>query len=151
MSDINIRKTGRAGRSTLTRAHALNAMTYDMCLAIEAALDDWVSDDDVALVIIDAEGEKAFCAGGDIQDLYDTGRAGDFAFGQRFWRDEYRLNAKIAEYPKPYVAFMQGFTMGGGVATQLFTNSAYFCTDGGFGSQGLEVDGHSPLCCTSAS
>ncbi|MEM8773655.1 MAG: enoyl-CoA hydratase/isomerase family protein [Pseudomonadota bacterium] len=115
MSDIHIRKTGRAGRITLTRAHALNAMTYDMCLAIEAALDEWADDNAVDLVIIDAEGEKAFCAGGDIQDLYDTGRAGDFAFGQKFWRDEYRLNAKIAEYPKPYVAFMQGFTMGGGV------------------------------------
>jgi enoyl-CoA hydratase len=65
--------------------------------------------------VIDAEGDKAFCAGGDIAKLYETGRAGDFAYGQRFWRDEYRLNAKIAEYPKPYVAFMQGFTMGGGV------------------------------------
>ncbi|MEL6993961.1 MAG: enoyl-CoA hydratase/isomerase family protein [Pseudomonadota bacterium] len=127
MSDINIRKTGRAGRISLTRAHALNAMTYDMCLAIEAALDDWVSDDDVALVIIDAEGEKAFCSGGDIQDLYDTGQAGDFAFGQRFWRDEYRLNAKIAEYPKPYVAFMQGFTMGGGVGISCHGSHRIVC------------------------
>jgi len=65
-------------------------------------------------VIIDAEGEKAFAAGGDIRDLYETGRAGDFAFGQTFWADEYRLNAKVAEFPKPYVALMQGFTMGGG-------------------------------------
>ncbi len=115
MTDISIRKTGRAGRITLTRPKALNAMSYDMCLAIEAALDDWATDDDVALLIIDAEGDKAFCAGGDIQQLYDTGRAGDFAYGRTFWRDEYRLNAKIAEYPKPYIAFMQGFTMGGGV------------------------------------
>jgi len=115
MSDINIRITGCAGRITLTRPHALNAMTYDMATAIETALDAWVDDNAVKLVIIDAEGDKAFCAGGDIQQLYDTGRAGDFAYGQRFWRDEYRLNAKIAEYPKPYVAFMQGFTMGGGV------------------------------------
>ena len=69
----------------------------------------------MALVIIDAEGDKAFSAGGDIQKLYETGRAGDFAYGQTFWADEYRLNAKIREYPKPYIAFMQGFTMGGGV------------------------------------
>ncbi len=115
MSDISIRKTGRAGRITLTRPKALNAMSYDMCLAIEKALDNWATDDDVALVIIDAEGDKAFCAGGDIQQLYDTGSAGDFDYGRTFWRDEYRLNAKIAEYPKPYIAFMQGFTMGGGV------------------------------------
>ncbi len=115
MSDIDIRKAGRAGRITLTRPKALNAVTYEMCQAIEAALDAWRDDDEVALVIIDAEGDKAFSAGGDIQKLYETGRAGDFAYGQKFWADEYRLNAKIREYPKPYVAFMQGFTMGGGV------------------------------------
>ncbi|MDD9724136.1 enoyl-CoA hydratase/isomerase family protein [Roseovarius sp. SK2] len=127
MTDISIRKTGRAGRITLTRPKALNAMSYDMCLAIEAALDNWASDDDVALVIIDAEGDKAFCAGGDIQQLYDTGRAGDFAYGQTFWRDEYRLNAKVAEYPKPYVAFMQGFTMGGGVGISCHGSHRIVC------------------------
>lgn len=115
MSDLSIRIEGRAGRITLTRPKALNALSYDMCLAIEDALDAWANDDAVALVIIDAEGEKAFCAGGDIQELYNRGRAGEYAYGQTFWRDEYRLNAKIAEYPKPYIAFMQGFTMGGGV------------------------------------
>lgn len=115
MSDINIRISGRAGRITLTRPKALNAVSHEMCQAIEDALDAWRDDDTVALVIIDAEGDKAFSAGGDIQKLYETGRAGDFTYGQRFWADEYRLNAKIREYPKPYVAFMQGFTMGGGV------------------------------------
>lgn len=115
MSDLSIRIEGRAGRITLTRPKALNALSYEMCLAIEDALDAWAEDDSVALVIIDAEGDKAFCAGGDIQELYSRGRAGDVAYGQNFWRDEYRLNAKIAEYPKPYIAFMQGFTMGGGV------------------------------------
>ncbi|MBC7132140.1 MAG: enoyl-CoA hydratase/isomerase family protein [Roseovarius sp.] len=113
--DIHIRKEGRAGRITLTRPKALNALSYAMCTAIEAALDGWRDDDDVALVVIDAEGDRAFCAGGDIQQLYDTGRAGDFAYGRRFWADEYRLNAKIARYPKPYVALMHGFVMGGGV------------------------------------
>jgi len=115
MSDISIRIAGHAGRITLTRPKALNAMTYDMCLAIEEALDAWADDDAIRLVVIDAEGDKAFCAGGDIQELYRAGIAGDFEPGRRFWRDEYRLNAKIAEYPKPYVAFMQGFVMGGGV------------------------------------
>ncbi|MEL7282009.1 MAG: enoyl-CoA hydratase/isomerase family protein [Pseudomonadota bacterium] len=127
MPDIHIRQTGQAGRITLTRPHALNAMSYDMCLAIEAALDGWANDDSVALVIIDAEGDKAFCAGGDIQELYDTGTKGDFAYGQRFWRDEYRLNAKIAEYPKPYIAFMQGFTMGGGVGISCHGSHRVVC------------------------
>ena len=115
MTDINIRITGRAGRITLQRPDALNAMTYEMCTAIEAALMDWQHNDAVDLVIIDALGTRAFCAGGDIADLYQTGRDGNFAFGQKFWADEYRLNALIARYPKPYIAFMQGFTMGGGV------------------------------------
>ncbi|MFK7937992.1 MAG: enoyl-CoA hydratase/isomerase family protein [Roseovarius sp.] len=127
MSDISIRIIGHAGRITLTRPQALNAMTYDMANAIEAALDDWVTNDTVKLVIIDATGDKAFCAGGDIQQLYDTGRAGDFAYGQNFWRDEYRLNAKIAEYPKPYVAFMQGFTMGGGVGISCHGSHRVVC------------------------
>jgi enoyl-CoA hydratase len=115
MSDINIRITGRAGRITLQRPQALNAMTYEMCMAIEAAFDAWRDDDAVALIVIDAEGDRAFCSGGDIAELYATGRAGDFAYGQTFWADEYRLNHKIFTYPKPVVSFLQGFTMGGGV------------------------------------
>ncbi|PKQ13165.1 MAG: enoyl-CoA hydratase [Alphaproteobacteria bacterium HGW-Alphaproteobacteria-1] len=125
--DIHIRREGRAGRITLTRPKALNALSYDMALAIEAALDDWRDDENVALVLIDAEGERAFCAGGDIQQLYDTGRAGDFAYGRRFWADEYRLNAKIARYPKPYVALMQGFVMGGGVGVSCHGSHRVVC------------------------
>lgn len=115
MTDIRIRTTGTTGRITLARPQALNAMTYQMCLAIEEALDRWRDKAEVTQVVIDAEGDRAFCAGGDIAELYDTGTRGDFAYGQTFWADEYRLNAKIFEYPKPVVSFLQGFTMGGGV------------------------------------
>ncbi len=115
MPDIIITKSGSAGRITLNRPKALNAMTYAMCTAIEAALEAWRADPAVSLVIFDAAGEKAFCAGGDIAELYTTGMQGDFAYGQTFWRDEYRLNAKLHCYPKPVISFMQGFTMGGGV------------------------------------
>lgn len=115
MSDIEIRKTGRAGRITLTRPEALNALTYEMCLAIHAALEDWRADSGVDLVVIDALGDRAFCAGGDIADMYRSGTNGDYDYGRRFWRDEYRMNAAIAEYEKPIVSFMQGFVMGGGV------------------------------------
>ncbi|TMM54338.1 3-hydroxyisobutyrate dehydrogenase [Sulfitobacter sabulilitoris] len=115
MSDIDIRITGRAGRITLTRPHALNAMTYAMCLAIEDAMDTWRDDPEVAVVVIDAEGDRAFCSGGDIAELYATGTKGDYDYGRRFWADEYRLNAKIFDYPKPVVSFLQGFVMGGGV------------------------------------
>ncbi|GAB4285292.1 MAG: enoyl-CoA hydratase/isomerase family protein [Roseovarius sp.] len=127
MSDISIRQDGRAGRITLTRPRALNALTWEMCLAIEEALDRWRDDDAVALVVIDAEGDRAFCAGGDIQELYRRGVAGDYDYGRRFWRDEYRLNAKIAEYPKPYVALMQGFVMGGGVGISCHGSHRIAC------------------------
>ena len=115
MSDISIRIERRAGRITLQRPKALNAMTYDMCLAIERAFDDWRDDDAVDVVVLDAEGDKAFCAGGDIAALYETGTKGDYDYGRTFWADEYRLNSKIFGYPKPVVSFLQGFTMGGGV------------------------------------
>ena len=115
MSDISIRKEGKAGRITLTRPEALNALSYDMCLAIDAALIDWIDDDEVALIVIDAEGDRAFCAGGDIREIYEIGQSGDPTRAQNFWRDEYRMNARLFEFPKPVVSFMQGFTMGGGV------------------------------------
>jgi enoyl-CoA hydratase len=116
---IRIRKIGRIGQITLQRPEALNAVTYEMVLAIEAALDGWRDDDRVACVLIDAEGHKAFSAGGDLQFMHDTASKGDFDAGRTFWRDEYRLNAKIAAYPKPYIALCQGFTMGGGVGVSL--------------------------------
>ena len=115
MSDLSIRKDRRAGRITFTRPQALNALSHEMAVAIHRALDDWRGDDSVALVIIDAEGDRAFCAGGDIAAVYHAGRAGDHAVGQGFFADEYRMNAAIADYEKPVVAFMQGFVMGGGV------------------------------------
>jgi enoyl-CoA hydratase/carnithine racemase len=113
--DIFCEIRGRAGRITLNRPQALNALSYEMCLAIEKALDDWREDEAVQIVVIDAAGDKAFCAGGDIQEMYDTGTSGNYDYGRQFWADEYRMNAKIAEYPNPIVAFLQGFVMGGGV------------------------------------
>jgi enoyl-CoA hydratase/carnithine racemase len=115
MDDLTIRTAGRAGRITFTRPKALNALTHAMARTIHDALDGWRDDPAVALVIIDAEGDRAFCAGGDIAAVYHAGRAGDHQVGRDFFRDEYRMNAAIADFPKPIVAFMQGFVMGGGV------------------------------------
>ncbi len=115
MTDLIIRKAGQIGRITLNRPAALNAATYEMCLEIEAALDQWRDDTSISAVVIDAAGDRAFCAGGDIAQLYQKGLDGDFVYGQTFWADEYRLNAKIFTFPKPVVSFLQGYTMGGGV------------------------------------
>ncbi|MEM7490701.1 MAG: enoyl-CoA hydratase/isomerase family protein, partial [Pseudomonadota bacterium] len=115
-TDIHIRPEGRAGCITLNRPDALNALTWDMCLAIEDALDAWRQDDDVhLLLLIDGAPGRAFCAGGDIAEMHRAGTNGDYAYGQRFWADEYRMNAKLFRFPKPVVTFLHGFTMGGGV------------------------------------
>ena len=121
--DIFIRKSGYIGHITLNRPDVLNSLTYSMILSIEKALIEWETDENIALIIIDAEGDRAFCAGGDIQILYENGFEKNFAYGKKFWADEYRLNERISNYKKPFVAFMQGFTMGGGVGVSKGTDS----------------------------
>ena len=120
--DLHIRTDGRAGRITLTRPKALNALSHQMSLDIEDALDAWAVDDAVDLVILDARGDKAFCAGGDIARIHAQGTAGELDGPRGFWRDEYRMNAKLADYAKPVVSFMQGFVMGGGVGLGCHTH-----------------------------
>lgn len=115
MADVEIRVEGAVGRITLNRPEALNALNDRMMYPIDDALQRWTDDDAVAMVIVDAVGDRAFCAGGDIAEFYRRIRAGDLDYGRTFWRDEYRLNARIANYPKPYVALMDGIVMGGGV------------------------------------
>jgi enoyl-CoA hydratase/carnithine racemase len=114
-AEIEIRVAGRCGRITLRRPAALNALTLPMIEAIDAALRGWAEDDSIAMLLIDAEGDRAFCAGGDLAEIYATGIAGDYSFARRFWRTEYRMNARLFEFPKPVATFLQGFTMGGGV------------------------------------
>lgn len=102
------------GRITLNRPKALNALTHGMVREIAAALDTWEHDDTVRAVIIGGAGERGLCAGGDIRSIYEDARSGGTA-SLAFWADEYRLNARIARYPKPYIALMDGLVMGGGV------------------------------------
>lgn len=115
MAEVDIRVEGHAGRITLNRPQALNALTHDICNRVSDALRRWADDDAVALVILDAAGTRAFCAGGDIAQIHAAGSAGDFATARAFWRDEYALNLYLSTFPKPVVSLMQGFVMGGGV------------------------------------
>lgn len=110
--EIRFERDGVAGIVTLTRPRSLNAVTHRMVLALERALDAWRTDERVQIVMVLAEG-RAFSAGGDIVDIYRAGRAGNPPV--QFFADEYRLNAKIAGYPKPYLALIDGIAMGGGV------------------------------------
>ncbi|MFD4132639.1 enoyl-CoA hydratase/isomerase family protein [Streptomyces goshikiensis] len=112
--EVLVRVEGRAGRLVLNRPKALNALSHSMVLRIEEALTAWRDDPAVETVVISGAGERGLCAGGDIRAIYEDARTGGNASAD-FWRDEYRLNALIARYPKPYVALMDGIVMGGGV------------------------------------
>ncbi|MFE2375266.1 enoyl-CoA hydratase/isomerase family protein [Streptomyces sp. NPDC059398] len=111
---VLLRTEGRAAHLTLNRPQALNALTHAMVRRIDEALTHWETDPAVQTVIITGAGGRALCAGGDIRSIYEDARTGGTA-SAAFWRDEYRLNARIARYPKPYVAVMDGIVMGGGV------------------------------------
>lgn len=110
--DIRFERIGKAGVVTLTRPKALNAVNHRMIKALARALREWEADRDIRVVVVRGEG-RAFSAGGDILDVYEAGRAGRPPID--FFRDEYRLNAAIARFPKPYVALIDGIVMGGGV------------------------------------
>ena len=112
--DVLIRRQGRAGRITMNRPKALNALTHPMVGRIWRALLAWRDDPAVELVVIDGAGGRALCAGGDVRALYASRAEGSNA-ARAFWSEEYRLNALIGRYPKPYVAIQDGIVMGGGI------------------------------------
>lgn len=112
--EILIRRDGRAGRITLNRPKAMNALTMGMVREMTAALESWRNDPEVGFILLDGAGERGLCAGGDIRALVTSGKAKD-GEAERFWREEYRLNAMISGYRKPYVALMDGVVMGGGI------------------------------------
>lgn len=112
--DLIVRREGAAGVIRLNRPKAINAMTLEMSIGIDSALDRFEIDPAVSVIILEGAGERGLCAGGDIRGLWESSREGG-DLGAQFWRQEYVMNARIAKYPKPYVAFMDGLVMGGGV------------------------------------
>jgi enoyl-CoA hydratase len=112
--DLIARREGFAGIIRLNRPKALNAITLEMFRDIDKALDAFEADSDVSVIVLEGAGDRGLCAGGDIRALYDSSKVnGDL--GKILWREEYILNARIKKFPKPYVAFMDGIVMGGGV------------------------------------
>jgi enoyl-CoA hydratase len=109
-----VERSGSVGRLRLNRPRALNSLTLEMVRTMQVALDAFAEDPAIAVVLVTGEGDRGLCAGGDIRVIYESGRAGaDLA--KTFWREEFRLNAAISHFPKPYIAIMDGITMGGGV------------------------------------
>ena len=112
--DLIARREGAAGIIRLNRPKAINAVTLEMFRDIDKALDVFEVDPDVAVIVLEGAGERGLCAGGDIRALWESSKVeGDL--GKILWREEYILNARIKKFPKPYVAFMDGIVMGGGV------------------------------------
>lgn len=112
--DIQFEVKGGVGHILLNRPKALNALTLVMCQHLLPKLQEWAEDEKIKAVLVRGAGEKAFCAGGDIVRLYEDGRAGK-PYPRDFWRTEYRCNTLIKHFPKPYIALVDGISMGGGV------------------------------------
>jgi enoyl-CoA hydratase len=115
---IKAEKRGVLGLLTLNRPKALNALDHGMVRAITAQLQAWAADGGIATVAIRGEGERAFCSGGDIRAVQQAVLAGSDA-GICFLHDEYRMNALIGAYPKPFVALVHGICMGGGAGVSV--------------------------------
>lgn len=112
---VAVRVERSVGRLTLDRPDAINALDIRMIARLSEALEVWRDDPDIAVVVLDGAGDRGLCAGGDVRALYEQVVAGRAADASAFFRDEYALDAAIAEYPKPVVALADGITMGGGV------------------------------------
>lgn len=115
-SEVILEERGSLGLITLNKPQALNALSLSMVLAMEPKLHAWAADPAISTVVIQGAGDRAFCAGGDIRDLYDK-RGTDF--GATYYRAEYTQNVTIFNYPKPYIALMDGVVMGGGVGVSI--------------------------------
>lgn len=113
-SELICEQQNNLGIITLNRSKALNALSLEMIQGLSQQLKAWTEDPSIAAVVVKSDDERAFCAGGDIRKIYDAGKQQDMNILQFFWH-EYRLNRLIQTYPKPYIALLDGITMGGGV------------------------------------
>ncbi len=122
--EVLFEQQGAVGFITLNRPKSLNALTLNMIRLMDPQLAAWESDDSISAVVIRGAGDRAFCAGGDVIDVYKAGLAAKESgetggLQAEFFFEEYRLNRRIFQYPKPYIALIDGFTMGGGVGVSI--------------------------------
>ena len=111
-------KKGIIGRLTLNQESTLNSLTLEMVDSLQRYLELWRDDDSVKLIFIDSTGDKAFCAGGDVQALYKSAietPGGPCDYAETFFANEYRMNYTLHTYPKPIICWGQGIVMGGGL------------------------------------
>ena len=118
-TDVLFEIADGVGKATLNRPQQMNALTLDMIRALDDRLAEWAADRSIRAVMIYGAGDKAFCAGGDIRALYDAKNHGNGKLPSEFFWHEYRLNYRVATYPKQLIAMMDGLTMGGGAGIGL--------------------------------
>jgi len=123
--EILFRREGSLATLIINRPQALNALTLDNYRRFDPALRAWAADPSIHAVVVRGAGERAFCAGGDVRAVYEAGRgiSGDPDLPAVFFREEYELIRRIHRFPKPYVAIIDGITMGGGAGISV--NGAY--------------------------
>jgi len=107
------------GRLTLDRPRALNALSRGMLRTVSAALARWRDDPAIRAVLIEAVPGRAFCAGGDIRVVIEAAARRGVHEAAAFFADEYRVNWRIGHLGKPYIALLDGITMGGGVGISV--------------------------------
>jgi len=118
-ADIIFSRSGKLGKVLLNRPKALNALNLGMVEAMQQKLDEWEADPGIRAVLVEGAGERAFCAGGDIRRLAESAISRDHSYCKEFFSAEFRLNRNIYRFTKPYVAVLDGITMGGGVGLSV--------------------------------
>jgi enoyl-CoA hydratase/carnithine racemase len=126
------RRDGRVGRILLNRPKALNALDLNMIRVCARTLNAWAEDPHIDAVVIEGAGDRAFCAGGDIRVLRDS-QLNDRSIADEFFTEEYELNLIIANYPKPYIALIDGICMGGGIGMSVHGHYRVATEHAGFG------------------
>lgn len=106
---------GPLGRVRLNRPRAINALDKASVDSLGQVLGEWASDDRVHAVLVEGAGERGLCAGGDVRALREAIVTGDERLPMDYWEAEYAVDQQVAAFPKPYVAWMDGIVMGGGV------------------------------------
>lgn len=110
--------SGNLGIMTLNRPNVLNSLNHNMVQSMYSHLSKWATADHIKAVVIRAAEGRAFCAGGDLRLTYERSKSNEIAL-THFFHDEYLLNRLIFHFPKPYIALLDGITMGGGVGISV--------------------------------
>ena len=119
---IKYSENGNTAIITLNRPNNLNALNYEMIISIEECLKNINKNKNIKLIIFKGEGDRAFCAGGDVKSFYEEKLTNINKLRKNFFYREYKLNYLIKKYKKPIISFVNGICMGGGVGIAMHSS-----------------------------